>query len=80
MIQVDEPALREGLPLRQADRPDYLAWATRAFRLVTSAADPDTQIHTHMCYAALGDIMGVLEDLDVDVVSLEAARIAYGAR
>ena len=78
VIQVDEPALREGLPLRQADRPEYLAWATRAFRLVTSAANPDTQIHTHMCYAALGDIMGALEDLDVDVVSLEAARSRMG--
>ena len=78
VIQVDEPALREGLPLRQAHRPEYLAWATRAFRLVTSAANPDTQIHTHMCYAALGDIMGALEDLDVDVVSLEAARSRMG--
>jgi 5-methyltetrahydropteroyltriglutamate--homocysteine methyltransferase len=78
VIQVDEPALREGLPLRHADRPDYLAWATRAFRLVTSAAHPDTQVHTHMCYAALGDIMGALEDLDIDVVSLEAARSHMG--
>ena len=51
IIQVDEPALREGLPLRRAEQSAYLAWATRAFRLVTSAADADTQIHTHMCYA-----------------------------
>lgn len=74
VIQVDEPALREGFPLRVANRPDYLAWATRAFRLVTSVANVDTQVHTHMCYAQLGDIVDVLDDLDVDVVSLEAAR------
>jgi 5-methyltetrahydropteroyltriglutamate--homocysteine methyltransferase len=74
VIQVDEPALREGLPLRAAGRPGYLAWATRAFRLVTSSAEPATQVHTHMCYARLGDIVEVLGDLDVDVVSLEAAR------
>jgi 5-methyltetrahydropteroyltriglutamate--homocysteine methyltransferase len=74
VIQVDEPALREGFPLRVADRPAYLAWATRAFRLVTSAANTDTQVHTHMCYAQLGDVVDVLDDLDVDVVSLEAAR------
>lgn len=74
VIQVDEPALREGLPLRRAERPGYLAWATRAFRLVTSAAGPATQVHTHMCYAQLGDIVDALADLDIDVVSLEAAR------
>ena len=74
IIQVDEPALREGLPLRLDDRPEYLRWATRAFRLVTSAADEGTQVHTHMCYAELGDIVDVLDDLDVDVLSFEAAR------
>ncbi|MGH9104912.1 MAG: 5-methyltetrahydropteroyltriglutamate--homocysteine S-methyltransferase, partial [Acidimicrobiales bacterium] len=74
VVQVDEPALREGMPLRRADRPGYLAWATRAFRLVSSAAEAATQVHTHMCYASLGDIVDALEDLDVDVVSLEAAR------
>jgi 5-methyltetrahydropteroyltriglutamate--homocysteine methyltransferase len=78
VIQVDEPALREGLPLRQEPRPAYLAWATRAFRLVTSAADPATQVHTHMCYAQLGDIVDALDDLDIDVVSLEAARAGMG--
>jgi 5-methyltetrahydropteroyltriglutamate--homocysteine methyltransferase len=78
VIQVDEPALREGLPLRRADRPGYLAWATRAFRLVTSAAGPATQVHTHMCYAQLGDIVDALADLDIDVVSLEAARAGMG--
>lgn len=74
IIQVDEPALREGFPLRRHERDEYLAWATRAFRLVSSAALPDTQVHTHMCYAQLGDVVGVLADLDIDVVSLEAAR------
>jgi 5-methyltetrahydropteroyltriglutamate--homocysteine methyltransferase len=73
-IQVDEPALREGLPLRREAQTDYLAWAVRAFRLVTSAADPAVQVHTHMCYTQLGDVVDVLGDLDVDVVSLEAAR------
>ena len=74
IIQVDEPALREGLSLRLDDRPEYLRWATRAFRLVTSAAAVGTQVHTHMCYAELGDIVEVLDDLDVDVLSFEAAR------
>jgi 5-methyltetrahydropteroyltriglutamate--homocysteine methyltransferase len=78
VIQVDEPGLREGLPLRQAERPAYLAWATRAFRLVTAAALPAIQVHTHMCYAQLGDIVDALADLDIDVVSLEAARAGMG--
>ncbi|WP_330454895.1 MULTISPECIES: 5-methyltetrahydropteroyltriglutamate--homocysteine S-methyltransferase [unclassified Streptomyces] len=74
VIQVDEPALRETLPLRAADRADYLAWATEAFRLTTSGVRPDTQIHTHMCYAEFGDIVQAIDDLDADVISLEAAR------
>ncbi|MEU5765437.1 5-methyltetrahydropteroyltriglutamate--homocysteine S-methyltransferase [Streptomyces asoensis] len=74
VIQVDEPALRETLPLRAADRPAYLAWATEAFRLSTSGVRPDTQIHTHMCYAEFGDIVQAIDDLDADVISLEAAR------
>ncbi|MGW0533324.1 5-methyltetrahydropteroyltriglutamate--homocysteine S-methyltransferase [Streptomyces sp. NPDC003032] len=74
VIQVDEPALRETLPLRAADRPDYLAWATEAFRLTTSGVRPDTQIHTHMCYAEFGDVVQAIDDLDADVISLEAAR------
>ncbi|HUZ41678.1 MAG TPA: 5-methyltetrahydropteroyltriglutamate--homocysteine S-methyltransferase [Acidimicrobiales bacterium] len=74
IIQVDEPALREGLPLRSTERPQYLTWATRAFRLITSAADSATQVHTHMCYAELGDIVQALDELDVDVLSFEAAR------
>ncbi|MFJ3503624.1 5-methyltetrahydropteroyltriglutamate--homocysteine S-methyltransferase [Streptomyces sp. NPDC090135] len=74
VIQVDEPALRETLPLRAADRPAYLAWATEAFRLATSGVRPDTQVHTHMCYAEFGDIVQAIDDLDADVISLEAAR------
>ncbi|MFE7577612.1 5-methyltetrahydropteroyltriglutamate--homocysteine S-methyltransferase [Streptomyces sp. NPDC057521] len=74
VIQVDEPALRETLPLRAADRADYLAWATEAFRLTTGGVRPATQIHTHMCYAEFGDIVQAIDDLDADVISLEAAR------
>ncbi|MFD4260395.1 5-methyltetrahydropteroyltriglutamate--homocysteine S-methyltransferase [Streptomyces sp. NPDC058534] len=74
VIQVDEPGLRETLPLRSAGRPAYLVWATEAFRLSTGGVRPDTQIHTHMCYAEFGDIVRAIDDLDADVISLEAAR------
>ncbi|MGI5399266.1 5-methyltetrahydropteroyltriglutamate--homocysteine S-methyltransferase [Streptomyces sp. CA-135486] len=74
VIQVDEPALRETLPLRTAGHTDYLTWATEAFRLTTGGVRPDTQIHTHMCYAEFGDILTAIDDLDADVISLEAAR------
>jgi 5-methyltetrahydropteroyltriglutamate--homocysteine methyltransferase len=74
VIQVDEPALRELLPLRQADREAYLDWAVRAFRLATSGAADATQIHTHMCYSEFGQIIGAIEALDADVTSVEAAR------
>ncbi|MGW7346643.1 5-methyltetrahydropteroyltriglutamate--homocysteine S-methyltransferase [Streptomyces sp. NPDC054854] len=74
VIQVDEPALRETLPLRADGHADYLAWATESFRLTTSGVRPETQIHTHMCYAEFGDIVQAIDDLDADVISLEAAR------
>ncbi|MFF2073525.1 5-methyltetrahydropteroyltriglutamate--homocysteine S-methyltransferase [Kitasatospora sp. NPDC058162] len=74
VVQVDEPALRETLPLRAADRPAYLDWATQAFRLATSGVRADTQIHTHMCYAEFGAIMTAIDELDADVISLEATR------
>ncbi|MGD3108769.1 5-methyltetrahydropteroyltriglutamate--homocysteine S-methyltransferase [Streptomyces sp. YGL11-2] len=74
VIQVDEPALRETLPLRATDRPAYLSWATEAFRITTGGVRPGTQIHTHMCYAEFGDIVQAIDDLDADVISLEAAR------
>ncbi|WP_405064674.1 5-methyltetrahydropteroyltriglutamate--homocysteine S-methyltransferase [Kribbella sp. NBC_01505] len=74
VIQVDEPALRETLPLRQADRAAYLNWGTEVFRLTTSGVRADTQIHTHMCYVEFGDILNALDEMDADVASLEAAR------
>ncbi|MFE6702724.1 5-methyltetrahydropteroyltriglutamate--homocysteine S-methyltransferase [Streptomyces sp. NPDC057718] len=74
VIQVDEPALRETLPLRAAEHAAYLDWATESFRLATAGVRPDTQIHTHMCYAEFGDIVQAIDDLDADVISLEAAR------
>lgn len=74
VIQVDEPALRETLPLRAEGRDAYLAWATEAFRLSTGGVRAATQIHTHMCYAEFGDIVQAIDDLDADVISLEAAR------
>ncbi|NJP65049.1 5-methyltetrahydropteroyltriglutamate--homocysteine S-methyltransferase [Streptomyces spiramenti] len=74
VIQVDEPALRETLPLRAADHGAYLEWATESFRLATAGVQPRTQIHTHMCYAEFGDVIAAIDDLDADVISLEAAR------
>jgi 5-methyltetrahydropteroyltriglutamate--homocysteine methyltransferase len=74
VIQVDEPALRETLPLRRNDRADYLAWAVDAFRLTTAGVADRTQIHTHMCYAEFGDVLDAIIAMDADVISLEAAR------
>ena len=74
IIQVDEPALREGLPLREADRAFYLGWATEAFRLATSGVRDETQIHTHMCYCEFEDVMPAIASLDADVISMESAR------
>ncbi|GII91197.1 5-methyltetrahydropteroyltriglutamate--homocysteine S-methyltransferase [Sinosporangium siamense] len=74
VIQVDEPALRELLPLRRGDREAYLSWAVAAFRLATGGAADTTQIHTHMCYSEFGEIIGAIGDLDADVTSVEAAR------
>jgi 5-methyltetrahydropteroyltriglutamate--homocysteine methyltransferase len=74
VIQIDEPALREGLPLRKSDWPTYLDWAVRAFQLATSGVQDDTQIHTHMCYANFNDIIETIAKLDADVISMEAAR------
>lgn len=77
IVQVDEPALREGLPLHREDRPAYLAWAVGAFRVATSGARDDTQVHTHMCYAEFDDIMPSIIALDADVISFEAARSGF---
>ncbi|REE96702.1 5-methyltetrahydropteroyltriglutamate--homocysteine S-methyltransferase [Thermomonospora umbrina] len=74
VIQVDEPALRELLPLRRADHAAYLDWAVAAFRLATCGVAESTQIHTHMCYSEFGDIIDAIGALDADVTSVEAAR------
>jgi 5-methyltetrahydropteroyltriglutamate--homocysteine methyltransferase len=74
VIQVDEPALREGLPLRAADRPAYLAWSVDAFRLATAGVADRTQIHTHMCYCEFNDILDSIARLDADVISIESSR------
>src|SRR6266581_4558645 len=74
VIQIDEPALREGLPLRRADWPAYLEWAVNAFRLATASVSDATQIHTHMCYSEFNDVIRVIEKMDADVISIENAR------
>ncbi|MDV2994814.1 MAG: 5-methyltetrahydropteroyltriglutamate--homocysteine methyltransferase [Chroococcidiopsis sp. SAG 2025] len=74
VIQVDEPALREGLPLKLERWNQYLSWAVDTFRLATAIAQPQTQIHTHMCYCEFGDIIKEIERLDADVISIENSR------
>lgn len=74
IIQIDEPALREGLPLRRAGQDAWLRWATRAFRIAASPVRDDTQIHTHMCYAEFNDILPAIAALDADVITIEASR------
>jgi 5-methyltetrahydropteroyltriglutamate--homocysteine methyltransferase len=74
VIQIDEPALREGLPLKRSEWPVYLAWATRAFRTAAAVADDATQIHTHMCYAEFNDILPAIAALDADVITIETSR------
>ena len=73
-IQVDEPALRELLPLDADRHADYLNWSVGSFRLATSSVRPDTQIHTHLCYSEFGQIIDAIKGLDADVTSIEAAR------
>ncbi|MGH2770867.1 MAG: 5-methyltetrahydropteroyltriglutamate--homocysteine S-methyltransferase, partial [Actinomycetota bacterium] len=74
VIQVDEPALREGLPLRRARWGEYVAWATYCFRLATSCVADDTQIQTHMCYSAFADVIDAIDALDADVLLIEHSR------
>lgn len=74
IIQVDEPALRELLPLKKADQPGYLDWSVRSFRLATSGVEVKTQIHTHLCYSEFGVVIDAIDKLDADVTSIEAAR------
>jgi 5-methyltetrahydropteroyltriglutamate--homocysteine methyltransferase len=74
MIQVDEPAIREGLPLRRSEWGTYLQWAVDAFRLATSSVCDETQLHTHMCYSEFGDILEAIAKMDADVMSIETSR------
>src|SRR5690606_25682555 len=75
IIQIDEAALREKLPLRRSDwHHEYLDWAIPAFRLVHSGVRPDTQIHTHMCYSEFADIIAEIDAMDADVITFEASR------
>jgi 5-methyltetrahydropteroyltriglutamate--homocysteine methyltransferase len=74
IIQVDEPAIREGLPLRKTDWAEYLGWAVKAFRLATSVVQPHTQVHTHMCYSEFNDIITAIAAMDADVITIETSR------
>ena len=74
MIQIDEPALREGLPLQARDRAAYLDWAVRAFRITAAGVGDQTQIHTHMCYAEFNDILPWIAAMDADVITIETSR------
>jgi 5-methyltetrahydropteroyltriglutamate--homocysteine methyltransferase len=73
-IQIDEPAIREGLPLRSGDRPGYLEWAVDAFLLSSTGVKDETQIHTHMCYSEFNEIIGAVARMDADVLSIETSR------
>ena len=74
VIQIDEPAIREGLPLKRADWDAYLQWAGEAFRLSSMGVQDDTQIHTHMCYSEFNDILPAIAALDADVITIETSR------
>ncbi len=74
VIQIDEPALREGLPLREKNWANYLDWAVKAFQITASIVKPQTQIHTHMCYCEFEDVIQEIADLDADVISIENSR------
>jgi 5-methyltetrahydropteroyltriglutamate--homocysteine methyltransferase len=77
VIQIDEPALREALPLRKIDWEDYFQWAIESFRIASCCVEDSTQIHTHMCYSEFGDILQAIAKLDADVISLEASRSGF---
>lgn len=74
IIQIDEPAFREGLPLKKSDWAEYLRWAATAFRISSSGVKDDTQIHTHMCYSEFNDILPAIADMDADVITIETSR------
>ncbi|MBN7812446.1 5-methyltetrahydropteroyltriglutamate--homocysteine S-methyltransferase [Algoriphagus sp. H41] len=74
IIQIDEPAIREGLPLRRTDWEGYLQWAVRAFRISSTGVEDETQIHTHMCYSEFNDIIQSIAEMDTDVITIETSR------
>ncbi len=74
IIQIDEPAIREGLPLKRSGWSDYLEWSTKCFRVSASGVKDETQIHTHMCYSEFGDMVDAIAALDADVISIESSR------
>ena len=74
VIQIDEPAIREALPLKRAQWDEYLAWACQSFRLTSTDADDSTQIHTHMCYSEFNDILPAIASMDADVITIETSR------
>ncbi|MEZ8103875.1 5-methyltetrahydropteroyltriglutamate--homocysteine S-methyltransferase [Vibrio cortegadensis] len=74
IIQIDEPAIREGLPLKKSDHAEYLEWAVDAFKISAASAKPETQIHTHMCYSEFNEIIQSVADLDADVITIETSR------
>ncbi|MGE0108733.1 MAG: 5-methyltetrahydropteroyltriglutamate--homocysteine S-methyltransferase [Bdellovibrionales bacterium] len=74
IIQIDEPAFREGAPIRRGEWRKYFPWAVKAFRLVSTGVRDETQIHTHMCYSEFNDIISSIKDLDADVISIETSR------
>ena len=74
VIQIDEPALREGLPIQKAKWHDYLSWAVECFKIAAGGVRDETQIHTHMCYAEFNDIIQAIGEMDADVISIEASR------
>ena len=74
IIQIDEPAIREGLPLRKAEWQNYLNWAVKAFKISASGVKDETQIHTHMCYSEFNDIIENIADMDADVITIETSR------
>lgn len=76
IIQIDEPAFREGLPLRKRDQADYWRWAVRAFRISAAGVEDETQIHTHMCYSEFNDCIAHIAAMDADVITIETARSA----
>jgi 5-methyltetrahydropteroyltriglutamate--homocysteine methyltransferase len=74
VIQIDEAALREGLPLRQSQWKDYLDWAIESFRITANGVSDETQIHTHMCYSEFNDIIASIAEMDADVITIETSR------